>query len=167
MRIGSFDAEIYPLFEHFGENGVLRKPCKANACRAENEKPENALNGDNKGKWAGVCDTVITTETGLEGWLEVDLGEITPIYKWLVLHCGEFEDRNENTVDYFLQCKETEEEAWKTVDEVWGNREDLTLREFTPISARYVRLYIIRPTPRSDTTCRIFQFHVYRLPEQA
>ena len=96
----------------------------------------------------------------------MDLGEITPIYKWLVMHCGEYEDRNDNTVDYFLQYKTSEDGEWLTADEVWGNREDMTLREFSPVNARFVRLYIIRPTPHADKTCRIYQLHVYRVPEQ-
>ena len=29
----------------------------------------------------------------------------------------------------------------------------------------FVRLYIIRPTPHADKTARIYQLHVYRVPE--
>ena len=166
VRMGDRDATIYPIFSDFGENVVLGKPCRANHSREDlGEYPENALNGDSKSKWAGVAQQA-DTETGYAGWLEVDLGEITPIYKWLVMHCGEYEDRNDNTVDYFLQYKTSEQGEWLTADEVWGNREDMTLREFAPVNARYVRLYIIRPTPHADQTCRIYQLHVYRVPEQ-
>ena len=166
VRMGETDATIYPVFSDFGENVVLNKPCRANHCRENlGEYPENALNGDSKSKWAGLAEAA-DTETGHAGWLEVDLGEPTPIYKWLVLHCGEYEDRNDNTVDYFLQYKQTEDGEWLTADEVWGNREDMTLREFAPVNARYVRLYIIRPTPHADKTCRIYQFHVYSVPKQ-
>ena len=163
VRIGDCDAVIYPVFSNLGENVVLNKPCKANTYRERFEKPEQALNGDSKSKWAGLAGEA-DTETGMAGWLEIDLGEATPIYKWLVLHCGEYEDKNDNTVDYFLQYKETEDAEWQTADEVWGNRENVTLREFTPVQARFVRLYIIRPTPHADKTCRIYQLHVYRLP---
>ncbi len=162
VRMGDRDATIYPIFSDFGENVVLHKPCRANHSRENlGEYPENALNGDSKSKWGGVAEAA-DTETGHAGWLEVDLGEVTPIYKWLVLHCGEYEDRNDNTVDYFLQYKESEDGEWLTADEVWGNREDMTLREFASVNARYVRLYIIRPTPHADKTCRIYQFHVYK-----
>ncbi len=165
VRMGDRDAEIYPVFSDFGDNVALNKPCKAHAYREEFEKPEQALNGDSNSKWAGLTAEA-DTETHMAGWLEVDLGEVTPIYKWLVLHCGEFEEKNDNTVDYFLQYKETEDGDWKTADEVWGNRENVTLREFTPVQARFVRLYIIRPTPHADKTCRIYQLHVYRLPTE-
>ena len=163
VRMGDADATIYPVFSDFGENVVLNKPCRANHCRDNlGEYPENALNGDSKSKWGGIAEAA-NTETGHAGWLEVDLGEVMPIYKWLVLHCGEYEDRNDNTVDYFLQYKASEDGEWLTADEVWGNREDMTLREFAPVNARYVRLYIIRPTPHADKTCRIYQFHVYKV----
>ena len=166
VRMGDKDVTIYPIFSDFGKNVVLGKPCRANHSRENlDEYPECALNGDSKSKWAGVAEAA-DTETGYAGWLEVDLGEITPIYKWLVMHCGEYEDRNDNTVDYFLQYKTSEEGEWLTADEVWGNREDMTLREFAPVNARFVRLYIIRPTPHADKTCRIYQLHVYRVPEQ-
>ena len=163
VLMGDADATIYPVFSDFGENVVLNKPCRANHCRDNlGEYPENALNGDSKSKWGGIAEAA-NTETGHAGWLEVDLGEVMPIYKWLVLHCGEYEDRNDNTVDYFLQYKASEDGEWLTADEVWGNREDMTLREFAPVNARYVRLYIIRPTPHADKTCRIYQFHVYKV----
>ena len=166
VRMGDKDATIYPVFSDFGENVVLNKPCRANHCREDlGEYPENALNGNSKSKWAGVAEAA-DTETGHAAWLEVDLGEITPIYKWLVLHCGEYEDRNDNTVDYFLQYKASEDGEWLTADEVWGNREDMTVRELAPVDARYVRLYVIRPTPHADKTARIYQLHVYRVPEK-
>ncbi len=165
VRMGDKDATVYPVFSDFGENVVLNKPCRANHCRANlGEYPENALNGDSNSKWAGLAEPA-DTETGHAAWLEVDLGEVKPIYKWLVLHCGEYEDRIDNTVDYFLQYKETEDGEWLTADEVWGNREDVTVREFAPVDARYVRLYVIRPTPHADKTARIYQLHVYRVPE--
>ncbi|MBQ1232192.1 MAG: discoidin domain-containing protein [Clostridia bacterium] len=166
VRIGTEDATIYPIFSDFGTNVVLNKPCRANHSRENlGEYAANALNGDSKSKWAGIAEAA-DTETGHAAWLEVDLEEVTPIYKWLVLHCGEYEDRNDNTVDYFLQYKQTEDGEWLTADEVWGNRTDMTLREFAPVQARYVRLYIIRPTPHADKTARIYQFHVYSVPEQ-
>ena len=95
----------------------------------------------------------------------MDLGTTETIYKWLVLHCGEFEDRGDNTVDFCLQYRINETDEWQTADSVKDNREDMNLRGFTPVQARYVRLYITRPTPHADRTCRIYQFHVYRLPK--
>lgn len=160
IRMGKTDAEIYPVFSDFGENVVLHKPCKANTYREVYEKTENAVNGLSSDKWAGLAN-----DHGA-GWLEVDIGEVTPINKWLVLHCGEYEDRSDNTVDYCLRYKVNPDDEWQIADTVEGNREDMTLREFAPVNARYVQLYITRPTPHADKTCRIYQFHVYRVPSQ-
>lgn len=159
VRIGKSDATIYPIFSDFGENVALGKPCRAHRYRLDYERPENALNGNSNNKWAGVLG-----EDGA-GWLEVDLGTTETIYKWLVLHCGEFEDRGDNTVDFCLQYRINETDEWQTADSVKDNREDMNLRGFAPVQARYIRLYITRPTPHADRTCRIYQFHVYRLPE--
>jgi hypothetical protein len=162
VRMGSRDAVIYPIYSNLGENVVLRKPCRACDCAGEEYRPENALNGDTVSKWMGRTGEDPTVETGASAWLEVDIGEITPIGKWLVQHCGEYEDRGNDTVDYFLQYKTAEEDPWQTADEVWGNIENMTLREFTPVQARFIRLLIIRPSHRPDPTCRIYQLHVYR-----
>ena len=162
VRVGAQDAEIYPTFAPLGENVAFGKPCRANHTRtAPGEVPENALNGNCTSKWSGLVEKA-DTETGHAGWLEVDLGEVTSISKWLVQNSGEYENRDENTVDFFLQYKTDADSEWLTADEVWGNREDLTLRDFSPVNARYVRLFIIRPALSSDVTCRIFQFHIYK-----
>lgn len=156
VRMGDRDATVYPVFSDCGENVVLNKPCRANTYRQEIERPEHAFNGNSENKWAGLAN-----DNGA-GWLEVDLGEVTPVYKWLVLHCGEYEDRHDNTVDFTLQYKVAESDEWQIADTVEGNTDDVTLREFTPVSGRYLRLHITKPTPHADRTCRIFQLHVYR-----
>ena len=162
VRMGDRNAEIRPVFDGRRENVALGKPCHANACAGEAYAPENALNGDSVSKWMGKAEPDPTVETGFSACLEVDLGEETTINGWLVQHCGEYEDRGNNTVDYFLQYKTAEDGEWQTADEVWGNIENVTLRDFTPVRARCVRLFIIRPTHRDDKHCRVYQLHVYR-----
>ena len=77
-------------------------------------------------------------------------------------HCGEYEDHDDNTTDFRLEYKTNEEDEWTVIDDVHDNHEYLTLHEFTPVNARYVRIYITRPTPYSDKTCRIYQMHIYK-----
>lgn len=166
VRMGDQDATIYPVFSDLGENVVRGKPCRANNSRAKfGEIPENALNGDCKSKWAGMAEPA-DTETGHAAWLEVDIGELVPIHGWLVQHCGEYEESVDNTAEYFLQYKASQDGEWLTADEVRNNRENMTVREFAPVQARYVRLYVTRPTPHWDKTARIYQLHVYRAPEK-
>ena len=155
VKIGKKDAEIHAVYGSFGENVVLNKPCRTSGQRSEKEKGKFALNGDCKSKW---CDAA---KDGAS-WLEVDIGEVTPIYKWLVLHCGEFEDRNDNTFDFRLDYKEKEEDEWKTADKVEGNRDDITVREFQPVNAGYVRLYVTKPCWHSDIHTRIYQLQVFK-----
>ena len=162
VRMGDRDTEIRPVFDSRRENVALGKPCHANACAGEAYAPENALNGDSVSKWMGKAEPDPTVETGFSARLEVDLGAESTINGWLVQHCGEYEDRGNNTVDYFLQYKTAEDGDWQTADEVWGNIENVTARDITPVRARFVRLFIIRPTHRNDKNCRIYQFHVYR-----
>lgn len=156
VRIGRSDVEIHPIYSDLGENVALNKPCKAHTYRFEHETPDVALNGNSYGKWAGEVDDKS------EGWLEVDLGEVTPIHKYLALHCGEYEDHIDSTTEYRLEYRVSEEDAWTVIHDVHENHDFLTIHEFEPVNARYVRLFITRPTPHSDKTCRIYQFHIYK-----
>ncbi len=156
IRIGNHDTEIYATFSNLGENVALRKPCRSHVYRFEHEKPERAFNGSSADKWAGEIN-----DQGF-GWLEVDLGEVTPIYKILEEHCGEYEDHCDSTVDFRLEYKANEEDDWTLIEDVHGNHEYVTIYEFAPVNARYVRIYITKPTPGFDKTCRIYQMHVYK-----
>ena len=156
VRMGKKDAEIHPIYSDLGENVALNKPCKAHTYRFEHETPDVALNGNSYGKWAGEVDD------NHEGWLEVDLGEVTPIHKYLAFHCGEYEDHCDSTTEYRLEYRVSEEDDWTVIHDVKDNHDYLTIYEFAPVNARYVRLFITRPTPHSDRTCRIYQFHIYK-----
>lgn len=155
VRMGKSDAEIHAIYDKLGENAALNKPYKESGSRGPGEAGGNALNGDCKSKW---CDAA---KNGAS-WLEVDIGEVTPINKWLVLHCGEFEDRSDNTCDFRLEYKKKESDEWKTADSVSGNTEDITVREFKPVKARYVRLYITKPSLYSGIHSRIYQLQIYK-----
>jgi len=155
VRMGKKDAKIRAVYNTFGENVVLNKPCKDSGNVGQNENGEKALNGDCRTKWCGPLNDGACR-------LEVDIGEVTPIYKWLVLHCGEFEERSCNTSDFRLDYKVKEGDEWKTADTVTGNTDDITVREFKPVKARYVRLYITKPCSHSDIYTRIYQFQVYK-----
>jgi hypothetical protein len=158
VRIGDRDAEIRPLYSNLGENVAYGKPATCHTYRLENEKPENAFNGSSANKWAGEIN-----DQGF-GWLEVDLGEITPISKCLFEHCGEYEDHCDDTVNFKIEYRAHEEDEWSLIRDVNENHEHVTIYEFEPVNARYVRIYITRPTPGFDKTCRIYQMHVYKYP---
>jgi hypothetical protein len=156
IRMGDHDTRIYPTYSNLGENVALGKPCRCHTYRFEHEKPERAFNGSSADKWAGEIN-----DQGF-GWLEVDLGEITPIHKWLAEHCGEYEDHCDSTVNFRLEYKAREEDEWTLIEDIQENHDYRTIHEFTPVNARYVRIYITKPTPGFDKTCRIYQMHVYK-----
>lgn len=157
IEMGKADAFVRPVYSNLGENVVLGKPCKESGMTNESEQGNRALNGQSVNKWC--------TDMGKDGtaWLEVDIGEATPVYKWLVLHCGDSESPRWNTSDFRLEYKVNESDEWKTADSVVGNRETLTLREFKPVTARFVRLVVTKPGQHDrEHFVRIYQLHVYK-----
>lgn len=157
IEMGKHDVVVRPIYSNLGENVVLGKPCKESGMTNESEQGNRALNGQSVNKWCTAMN-----EEG-NAWLEVDIGKVTPIYKWLVLHCGDSESEHWNTSDFRLEYKAGENDEWKVADAVEGNTETLTLREFAPVNARYVRLFITKPCQNDrDRYCRIYQLHVYK-----
>ena len=157
VEMGNADVTVRPVYSNFGENVVYKKPCKESGMTNESEQGNRALNGESLNKWC--------TPAGVDGtsWLEVDIGEVTPIYKWLVQHCGEAESPRWNTSDFRLEYKVNESDEWQIADSVEGNTENITIREFAPVNARFLRLVITKPTQGNrDVHCRIYQMHVYK-----
>ncbi len=157
VEMGDKDVELTAVYKDFGENVVYNKPFKANGATFDSEAGDKALNGKCDSKWCSPA-----SEDG-SCWLEVDIGEVTPIYKWLVAHAGAEESKEWNTYDFSLQYKVNENDEWQTADDVKENTDNCTIREFTPVNARYVRLHITQPAlPGKDNHCRIYQLHVYK-----
>lgn len=115
-----------------------------------------AINNKLDDKWCGDAD-----ESGA-AWLEVDLGEVTSINKWYVVHCGVYESTSWNSRDFELRYKVNENDEWSIADTVVENRSNTTLREFVPVDARYVCLYLTKPCGRRGKTARIYNFAVFR-----
>ncbi len=163
LEMGDTDVTLNAVYSSIGENVVLNKPAKASHCTDEEEGPDKAVNGSDEDKWCGT----VASKDGYPLWLEVDIGDPTFIDKWVVRHCGAYEDKDWNTFDFGLQYRTYENEEWKMADAVIGNRDDLTFRTFTPVMARFVRLYITVPAvPSKDDEqslyARIYQFQVYK-----
>ena len=125
-------AELSRLFEHFAVflrrcfiifcceekfracllyTSLLNKPCKTSSDFNERETGAQALNGDENSKWCAE------SENG-EHWLEADIGEVTKIGGWFVMHAGVQESAGYNTSDFRLEYKVNENDEWKCADEV-------------------------------------------------
>lgn len=154
VRMGGRNAEIRPVYENNGKNAALGRPYRESSHRNDNEKGGNALNGTSADRWCAE-------DKGEPNWLEVDLGKSVKIGKWLVEHCSEHDDKPDNTCDFRLEYRTSEKDGWKTADSVEGNTADFTVRDFKPVKARYVRLFITKGAIYGGTTARIYQFHVY------
>ncbi len=156
VRIGDSDMTVAAVTESLGEFMLSGKEWKANGAFNERETADHALNDDSVSKWCAA------SEDGTH-WLEVDMGETASIGKWLVLHAGVQESPNWNTRDFRLEYRVSESDEWKVADEVKDNEESVTLREFTPVEARYVRLFIEKPCQHErEKTTRIYTFQVFR-----
>ena len=158
--MGDCDSTVKPVYNILGENVILNKKSKSNSDPIDGQISDNMLNGKEDSKW---CARLNENDRVL--WAKIDLGKEISINKWLVQHCGKFESNRWITFDFALQYRKTEDDNWAIADSVVANTDDLTIRSFTPVVARYVRLLITLPAypsgNRQSSVARIYQFHVY------
>lgn len=135
-------------------NLALNKVATANHY-INGENPSMAIDGavtDNS-KW---CSNVSGAK-----WLKIDLGQNYTIDRWVVKHAGSGgENTAWNTKNFKLQ-KSSDGVNWSDVDTVTGNKSSITDRNVPVFTARYVRLYITKPTNTTDPATRIYEFEVY------
>ncbi len=149
------DSFVRAKTEVLGQDVLMNKPCKVSAEVNEREIGANAINGNDTSKW---CDISINGKH----WLEVDVGEVATVNKWLVMHSGGREASSWNTREFKLEYKRNETDEWNVADYVTDNEEALTLREFKAVEGRYFRLWIEQATQDvKDTTSRIYMFQVF------
>jgi len=127
------------------------KTASASGCTNASENASMAVDGNSNTKW---CDNSST-----EKWLEVDLGDTYSICRWKVIHAG-IETSDYITKAFKLQYQDGTN--WIDADVVTDNTSNETDKTITPVSARYVRLYINQGTQYSaSNTARIYEFQVY------
>jgi hypothetical protein len=115
------------------------------------------------GSW-DVPEDGWSAEVHRSAWLSVDLGAVQKISGYRVKHAGYGGSplgTALNTRDFFVEVSGQPRGPWRRVDAVTGNTENLTDRLLpSPVSARYVRLHVTRPTQTIDSTARILEFEV-------
>jgi len=124
-------------------------------------RPEAAIDGNINTMW------VDSGENGTP-FIEVDLEKDNTIKGWFVYHGARMGPNNSAAQEYNLQVKKNLNDAWQTVDVVTDNRDTETDRLLpTPVTARYVRLNILKGAQTSQGTqtrqsgIRISEFEVY------
>jgi len=132
------------------------------AASAEVNRAARAVDGDPNTSWS--------PRSGAPYWLQVDLGEEYVIHRWVTRLAGSSTllggpaDGPLNAADFELQVSNDGVE-WRTVDGVRENTRSFTDREIQPVSARYVRLHVTRPTSLDfNQNLVVYEFEVYGSP---
>ena len=149
------DATLSIKRRYLGNNLTHKKPATASNSENENETPDHAVNGIYDQKWCSPID-----EKG--AYMDVDLEKAYTINRWLVKHTGKIEGSGWNTKEFSLQYKLNAEDNWTIADQVTDNKDDITLRDIEPITARYVRLFVTKAGQDDDEGhVRIYEFSVF------
>jgi hypothetical protein len=120
-----------------------------------NQGTDKAVNGS----WAAGLDDKFCTN-GTPKTLIVDLGCPRKITSVLLAHAGAGGETTAwNTRDYDLQVSD-DHAAWTTVAQIRGNTASITWHPLA-VSARFVRLVVLKPTQTTDTAARIYEFEVF------
>lgn len=126
---------------------------EATAYVNDNEAPQFAVDGDVTKKW---CATGTPPHE-----LTIDLGDLKSISAVDIHHAeagGESPDMN--TKSYTISVSE-DGLSYETVTTVTRNTKAVTHDTFAPVTARYVKLSVIKPTQGSDSAARIYEVEVY------
>ena len=121
--------------------------------------PEAALDGNINTMWFDAGNS------GVSPYIEVDMEKENTIRGWYVYQGATRMGPNTvNTMarEYSLEVKKSLNDSWQTVDIVKDNTESETDRQLaTPITARYVRLTILKGAQEGTVGARIAEFEVY------
>lgn len=154
-------ARSFSINHYHVENVALNKPTDASVLP---DRAERAVDGDGVTSWAtrGITPPY---------WISVDLGEPHLIDRWVVkwygsgpIAVGGTAEGIFNASDFKLQVSD-DGSSWIDVDVVEGNRLSITDRDIALVTARYVRLYVSRPTSVDfNQNAVVYEFEVYGFP---
>ncbi|WP_336773541.1 endo-beta-N-acetylglucosaminidase [Paenibacillus sp. MMO-58] len=134
-------------------NLALNKTATASSTCASSEAAKFAFDGNLKTKW---CANVGSGPH----WLVSDLGGNFAITDIAISHAelgGEAVSMN--TYDYRIQLSD-DKVNWRDVVDVHGNTKGLTQHMIDLSEARYIRLWVTKPTSTSDIAARIYEFEI-------
>jgi alpha-mannosidase len=120
------------------------------------------------GKWAvQETDKWNSANNQDPHWLMIDLGAERTIHKVVLKHEGVHANGDLfNTSVFQLQCSNSPDGPWSDLAApVEGNTSSVTTHSFSPITTRYVRLYITKGEPGSNSYARIYEMEVYSDPK--
>ncbi|MDR2859712.1 MAG: discoidin domain-containing protein [Mediterranea sp.] len=143
------------------ENIAIGKPITSNVENLSFCEPAKALNGtvnDVNDKWSssGAGD-------GAQ-WITVDLQESFTISRYVVKHAGYGNEASFLNTCMFELLKSDDGQTFRSVDQVTQNQADITDKDLTPFTARYVRLQITKAQLTSSRKCNIYALELYETP---
>ncbi len=107
----------------------------------------------------GTPSTLWTSAKRGKRWLGFDFGEARKVHRYMIRHAGDNGmDPKLNTKEFALQAS-LDGKTWKTVDVCKANKANVTDIEFTPVSARYVKLVV--NDAGQDSIVRIADVEIY------
>ncbi len=144
------------------QNLALNKITTSSTPCSSSQTAAQAVNGSFSGglndKW---CSSVSNP------WMMVDLGGSFNLSRVVVEHAGSGgEAFNLNTRAFNIQVS-TDGVNFTQVANVTTNVDSITTHDFSPVTARFVRLNVITPTQTADTSARIYEFEVFASPAGA
>lgn len=113
------------------------KPLGCSGSLNERETPDAMIDGNVNTKWCEVGAAL--------NYADFDLGEAKSVSGWKLFNAGR-EDQAFITSACFLQGRNNQDEEWTTLDYMDGNEFDIVSRTFKPVTVRYIRLLVTRPT---------------------
>lgn len=159
VTVGTEPVTVTAVLNSLGTNIALGKTATASSF-VNGEGPEKTVDGSSSPYSGGNNSKWCATGSG-DKWLKLDLGQEYAINRWIVRHAGDGgESPSWNTRDFKLQ-RSDDGSAWTDVDIVTNNTANITDRVTNPFTARYVRLYITKPTNTSDSAARIYEIELY------
>ena len=118
----------------------------------DNERAVFLTDGDENTKWCDVKPA--------PSYVVFDLGAVQKVSRWHLLNAGA-EDFSYITRTCLLQTRLRETDEWTTVDMFDQNRSNVVERQFKPVEARYVRLFVVGPAQTTGDATRIYEFELY------
>ena len=118
----------------------------------DNERAVFLTDGDENTKWCDVKPA--------PSYVVFDLGDTKTVSRWHLFNAGA-EDFSYITRTCLLQTRLKETDDWTTVDMIDQNRINVIERQFMPIQARYVRLFVVGPAQTYGDATRIYEFELY------
>ncbi|MEO8660255.1 MAG: discoidin domain-containing protein [Bryobacteraceae bacterium] len=149
---------VYGLKAHgvAAQNLAYQKPAIGSTPCSGNQTPDKAVNGTYAG---GLDDKWCSSDPN--PWLTVDLGTAKTISRVVVEHAGGgMEPFEGNTVAFKIDVS-TDGVNFTTVQTITNNTLSISTHVLTPVSARYVRLSISKPSTIAGDPARIYELQVF------